>query len=286
MKKYQSLADLLIDVRAAKNMTQLDLAVELDIDIRTIKRWESGDTLFKDRMEVEVARKLNIPYQVIHNLNSSRPIPMYYDIENRQFASTIGGLRIPEAKWLKFKLATEDSLFRTIDPEADFEIIQSIFEIQGLTRPCTIDILKKAVQFAPDVNVVFHDQSGFYAGHLILLKIRSEFYDQLTQNLESLQSFSAFDIDNNADNEGNPIYLFYSHYADSLANSYYVMSRLFSFFETNHSKNHRFCAVESRPSNIALAKQMGMNEITRDTRSNNQEVLLVGNLNEFLQETI
>ena len=54
MKKYNSLSEFIIDYRTYKDLTQLDLSAMLDVDTRTISRWEKGDSrIHPDKEEEE-----------------------------------------------------------------------------------------------------------------------------------------------------------------------------------------------------------------------------------------
>ena len=40
MTKYNDIGELLIDFRRINGMSQSDMAAELEVDIRTVQRWE------------------------------------------------------------------------------------------------------------------------------------------------------------------------------------------------------------------------------------------------------
>ena len=79
MKKYSSIGELLIDYRSLNNISQIELASEFDVDIRTIQRWEKNMTLLKPDKEEEMIDITFIPYQVIRNLSAPFSIPTFYD---------------------------------------------------------------------------------------------------------------------------------------------------------------------------------------------------------------
>ena len=114
MKKYNSLNELLIDYRQIYNLSQLDLAALLDVDIRTIIRWEKNDTLIKADKEKDVVVALNIPYQVIRNLNTEQPIPLYCDLKKRTYSHSALMVRADNAAWYKSDLPLEDERISSI----------------------------------------------------------------------------------------------------------------------------------------------------------------------------
>ena len=86
MKKYSSIGELLIDYRNRNKTSQIELASEIDVDIRTIQRWEKNITLLKPDKEEELGTITFIPQQLIRNLNTSNPIPTYYDFNLRKYS--------------------------------------------------------------------------------------------------------------------------------------------------------------------------------------------------------
>ena len=40
MKKYKSLGELLIDYRKENELSQFDFAAQVNVDVRTVQRWE------------------------------------------------------------------------------------------------------------------------------------------------------------------------------------------------------------------------------------------------------
>ena len=69
MKKYYNLGELLIDYRHFNGVSQSEVASQLDVDIRTVIRWEKGESLLNPEKEKALADITFIPYQVIRNSN-------------------------------------------------------------------------------------------------------------------------------------------------------------------------------------------------------------------------
>ena len=51
MKKYCSFGELLVDYRIYSGLSQAEFASKIDVDIRTVQRWESDQTLIKPEKE-------------------------------------------------------------------------------------------------------------------------------------------------------------------------------------------------------------------------------------------
>ena len=88
MKKYSSIAELLVDYRAYHQLSQIDFAALLDIDARTVLRWEKNESLINQEKEKSIVEILGIPHQVIRNLNTENPIPIYFDLFRRVYSHT------------------------------------------------------------------------------------------------------------------------------------------------------------------------------------------------------
>ena len=86
MKKYNSLGQLFIDYRAFNNMSQADFANLVEVDVRTVQRWEKDVTLIKSEKEEDIVMETLLPYQMIRNLNATISIPTYYDFKLRKYS--------------------------------------------------------------------------------------------------------------------------------------------------------------------------------------------------------
>ena len=70
MKKYNSIGELLVDYRKIKQSSQAEFAARLNVDIRTVQRWENGSTLIKPDKEEDIVMETLLPYQLLRNLNA------------------------------------------------------------------------------------------------------------------------------------------------------------------------------------------------------------------------
>ena len=64
MKKYNSLGELLIDFRKENDLSQSDFAAQMNVDVRTVQRWEKDETLIKPEKEKALADDTLLPYHV------------------------------------------------------------------------------------------------------------------------------------------------------------------------------------------------------------------------------
>ena len=92
MKKYNSIGELLADFRKLNKISQAEFASRLNVDIRTVQRWENGTTLIKSEKEDEIVKETILPYQLVRNLNAVVPIPTFYDFSLRKYSLSAADL--------------------------------------------------------------------------------------------------------------------------------------------------------------------------------------------------
>ena len=153
MKKYSSLGDLLVDFRHENKMSQSDLALEFDVDVRTIIRWEKNETLLKPEKEEQMVDVTFIPYQVIRNLNAPVVIPTFYDFDIRKYSLSTLFIDLPDADWLLSKSSMTTSRARTIKYDSDInDIIRSTLVQKHILKPIDKSLILKATT----LNAVTH----------------------------------------------------------------------------------------------------------------------------------
>jgi transcriptional regulator with XRE-family HTH domain len=283
MKKYESLGDLLIDYRAINKMSQIDLASLLDVDTRTISRWEKNQTLIKSEKEKELVEKLFIPYQVIRNLNTDNPLHIYYNPDLRTY-SLSALMQKASAFWYKEALSIEQDRIHLLLKDTDVEFVADIQEMNKNLKPLKPELIKEAAKILPDLNLILRDQSGFNAGHISVLPLKYDAYIKIRDQEIKEDSLSLNDLTHNL-NENLVIFYYYSLYSDSLENAYYLMNRLLGYFKERKFRNYIFAGITYRKNKIELLREMGLKIIWEETNEydpNRQSVFLEGNFDMFL----
>lgn len=283
MKKYESLGELLIDYRAINNLSQLDLASLLEVDTRTISRWEKNETLIKSEKEKELVEKLFIPYQVIRNLNTDNPLNIYYNPDLRTY-SLSALMQKASAFWYKEALPIEPERIHLLSKDTDIEFVSDIQEMNKNLKPLNPELIKEAAKILPDLNLILHDQSGFNAGHISVLPLKYDAYVKIRDQEIKEDSLSLSDLTHNF-NENPVIFYYYSLYADNLENAYYLMNRLLGYFKEKKFRNYIFAGITYRKNKIELLREMGLKIIWDETNEydpDRQSVFLEGNFDMFL----
>ncbi len=282
MKKYNTLGELLADYRQHHNMSQLDLAAKIDVDSRTVQRWEKNETLIKPEKEKVFVETLNIPYQVIRNLNAVNPIAVYYDIKHRIYSLSALMIRAENAAWYKSDLPVEDERISHVANDSDTAFITDIQRMNQNKKPIKPELIKEAAKILPELNLILKDKSGFYAGHISVLPLRFSSYQKIYNREMNEGSLRFSDLDYKMD-ETPLVFYYYSLYADSLPHSYYLINHMLNYFKKKKFKNYIFAGITYREQKVSYLKEIGLREVWEEKISENvRRTFMEGCLDMFL----
>lgn len=279
MKKYYNLMELLKEYRQANLLTQEDLADRLEVDVRSIIRWENGLTKIVREKEATIAELLSIPFQVIRNLNADPPFATYYDIVRRNYANSAIGSVIMHASFFIDEFPKEDKNLRTISHATELRVILNHRKEVSKSGVLDAAVLIEAAKMLPELNLVAVDHSNFFAGHLCVLPLTQSSMEKLIN-----KELNSWDIKQHHLESKTSVpnqFFVYSTYADSIASAYYLMHRLFGYFTEQKLPNYRVCCFAETEENVKLWKQTGLKS-PKDTSSATLPCLLVGDFNIFL----
>ncbi len=263
MKKYTSLGELLLDYRKQNNLSQSDLAIQFDVDVRTIIRWEKNETLLKPDKEEEMVDITFIPYQVIRNLNAPVSIPTYYDLNLRRYSLSSISNDLPEADWLSDKRNFKSDRLRTIKFDSDIEsIIRCSLYQKEIFKPVKKEIIKKAIQLLPEINVIIYDTSGYYSGHSIFFPLTIDLYKKIRNRTMKEADITINDLVDYKKVE-NPVFYAYDIQADCNENFYYIGGEIISFFE-KFDAPYTYASYTSRNDTYRINEQIGLSIIWED----------------------
>jgi transcriptional regulator with XRE-family HTH domain len=284
MKKYLSIAELLNDYRTYYQISQIDLAAMLDVDVRTIIRWEKNESLINQEKEKSIVEILGIPHQVIRNLNTEKPIPIYFDLFRRVYSHT----RLSQKVLISCEMLLDSSIdtdrFLLISKESDIEFVTYIQKLNKNNKPLKAELIKKAAKILPELNVALYGQSGFYSGHITVLPLKYDIYLKIRNHEIKESDLKTSDLD--IDLTENPlVFYYYSVYADSAENYYYILNRLLTFFQRNKFKNYIFAGISYRKPKIEFLLEIGLDNIWEEPieeDGKDMASLMEGNFDEYL----
>ncbi|NRA91937.1 MAG: helix-turn-helix transcriptional regulator [Psychroserpens sp.] len=290
MKKFQTLGELLSDFRAFSNISQSDLASELDVDVRSVIRWEKNDTLLSNEKEHLLSMVTFIPYQVIRNLNASVPIATFYDFDLRKYSLSSLSKDLPDADWIKSRLTSETDRIKTIDSNSDIEHIIRFIELQrNPLKTINKEIIRSAAQIFPEMNLIIQDQSGNYSGHCVYFPLHQDTYQKLRNREMTEAELEPKDLIDHKNND-NPVFYCHSITADCNENFFYIIGEVLNFYRKLDSKDYLYALITSRYDSHLMSHQLGVHTVWEDRDIQEQHNLLgvprlvEGNFKNFLKK--
>lgn len=258
MKRYLSIGELLNDYRKENQLSQMDFSSNINVDIRTIQRWEKDITLIKPDKEKEIVEATLLPYQLIRNLNAVQPIPTFYDFRIRKYSLAELNNELPEADWLKPKSDDFSKRIRTIDISKDIDILKKDLKIQKYGQPpISNTVLSRAIELLPELNLIIMDDYQNYSGHCIVLPISVEAFEKLNNKEITDAEISVKDLVNYKTAE-RPVFFNYDITADCNDNVFYLAHKYLNFFLDFPGKTYEFCSYTMRYDSYKLNEQLGL----------------------------
>jgi transcriptional regulator with XRE-family HTH domain len=284
MKRYNTLGELLIDYRNLNNISQSDFAARMDVDIRTVQRWEKNITLLKSDKEAELVEESFLPHQLIRNLNATNPIPTYYDFRIRKYSLSEITNDLPDISWVKHKMDHTSEQLAPLNIDEDLPHISRYidyqYEDQNIIKQ---QVLRQAILLFPNLNLHLTDTLGFYAGHCIILSINEETYLKLKNKEISNSQIKINDlVDYRTINK--PIFYGYNITADSNTNAFYILGAILKFFRDASFDDYLFCTFTNRHDSALLNEHIGLKLVWEEKGKNS--MIFTDNMNQFYEGNI
>ena len=265
MKKYLTIGALLIDYRKENQLSQLDLSSQINVDVRTVQRWEKDITLIKLDKEREIVETTLLPHQLIRNLNATTPIPTYYDFRIRKYSLSELNNTLPDANWFKPRINEISKRVRTIDVLKDMSILKKDLKIQKFGHlPLSKSVLSRAIELLPELNLIIMDDFHNYSGHCIVLPISVDTYHKLKNKEITDTDIRSEDLVNYKTVE-KPVFFNYDFTADCNDNIFYLAHNFLVFFQGMPDQPYEYCAYVMRYDSYKLNKQLGLELVWEGT---------------------
>jgi transcriptional regulator with XRE-family HTH domain len=291
MKLYSTLGELLIDYRSKNDVSQADFAANMDVDIRTVQRWEKNITLLKPDKEADLVEDSFLPYQLIRNLNTSNPIPTFYDFRIRKYSLSEISNDLPDINWIKQRMDVNTVNLNTININEDLPYIARYIEYQYDNRNIVSkQVLEQAIILFPELNLHLTDNLGFYSGHCIVLCINEETYLKL-RNKEITNSQIRINDLIDYKTVKKPIFFAYNVTADSNNSVFYILGAILKFFRDAPINDYLFFTFTNRYDSTDLNERLGLKAIWKEEGidnmvfSDNTISFFEGTFTEFLKES-
>ena len=290
MKKYQSLGELLRDYREENSMSQADFASKLDVDVRTIIRWEKNITMVKPEKEDALVQETLLPHQLIRNLNSLKVISTYYDFKIRKYSLNEVSTKLPSASWFKEQIHIVTDRIRPIEFDRDIDYIMKFMEFQNKSSDIVNrQVIKEAIKLLPELNLIITDDSGYYAGHCIYFPLYTDSYEKLKNREIAENQLTVKDLVNYT-TQADPIFHTYDISVDCNDNAYYLLAAVFRFFTNLKTNDYITSSYTKRHDNLKINQETGMKIIWEDKAEQERLGLkipprfLEGNYKDFLAD--
>ena len=274
MKKYNSLGNILKDYRMYHNISQAELASDLDVDIRSVIRWEKNETLLNSEKEQALAKKTFIPYQVIRNLNTLNPIATFYDFDLRKYSLTAISSVLPDADWIGSKIDVPTSRLRPIKNKEDIDNIIRFTKLQkNPLKTLNQELITAAARIFPDMNLIILDQSGNYSGHSVYFPLSMKTYRQIRDRRIQESDLKPKDLVN-YESQDTPVFYCHSITADSNENFFYIIGAVLKFYRDVAPKNYLYALLTSRYDSRNMSEQLYIKTVWEDTVTKNKYKLI------------
>lgn len=287
MKKYSTIGELLIDYRKLNKISQAEFASRLNVDIRTVQRWENGTTLIKSEKEDEIVTETLLPYQMVRNLNAVVPIPTYFDFSLRKYSLSQLTNKMPDALWFKTNIDVATKRLRTFDYESDIDYVVKYMEYHKSINKSLREVIRESARLLPEMNLIITDDSGYYSGHSLIFPIKPETYEKLKSRQISENELTVNDLIAHRKLD-KPIFHGFDITADNNDNIFYINAALLRFVRDKPNQNYLFCSMPFRYDTYELNAQVGLKIIWEDEKRKNEHGLDIaprfqeGNLKNFL----
>ena len=268
MKKYYSFGELLVDYRIYSGLSQAEFASKIDVDIRTVQRWESDQTLVKSEKEEAIIDVTLFPYQLIRNLNASIPIPTYYDFRINKYALTELNEELPKAAWFKQQLENSTDRIRAFDYESDYDYIAKYMEFHKELPNNIKEVIHESAKIIPDMNLIITDDSGYYSGHSLIFPINIKTYNNLKSKKILENEITADDLVNYRTQDLIILYGF-DLTADSNDNMFYIVNHLLRFLRDLPNQNYLYCSTALRYDSYKLVDKLGLKIVWEEEKEKN-----------------
>jgi len=291
MKKYSSLGDILVDFRNLNELSQMDLASKFDVDIRTVSRWERNETLLRPEKEEEMAEITFIPNQVIRNLNTSYPIPTYYDFELRKYSLSRLTNILPDINWIKKSIDHINDKIRPIETEKDIDfIIRYTLAQKDSLKNISKLVIREAIRLLPELNLLVTDEQGNYAGHSLYFPLTNEAY-KLVKEQKLMEKNITLEHLVDYTEQSPPIFYCHSITADCNENFFFIIGSVLKFYrDTVLDENYIYAIITSRYDSYVMNNDLGVRLIWEDKKQQENlnlkapPRLYEGNFKDFLNK--
>ena len=264
MKKYVGIGELIKSYRINSGNSQSELASQLDVDTRTIMRWEKNETLVSSDKEHSLANATFIPIQVIRNLNTTSPIPTYYDFGLRKYSLSTLFSELPDAQWINSRIEMQTDRLKSFESKENFEPIIRFTKLQkNPLKTTNTELMWEASKIFPELNMILFDHFGNYSGHCVYFPISLKTYQKIRNKEITENNLQIKDLINYKTNE-QPVFYCHSITADCNENFFYIIGSVLKFYRDITIDDYLYALLTSRYDSHKMSTQLGVSTVWKD----------------------
>ncbi len=288
MKKYSSLGELLVDYRNQHKISQSEFAAALDVDIRSVQRWERNITLVNPVKEKQLVDITFLPPQLIRNLNAINPIPVYFDFEIRKYSFSELTNELPDIRWIREKTDVIDDGLRITEFPDDMDTIERYINGRySYKHRIKRQVIEQSTKLLPQLNQTLRDHSGYYVGHMVVIPLKYDSYIKIKSKTITNSELRINDLQDHRTSD-LPVFYAYSITADSNDKVFSIITALLRFFRSAMDTKYLFASFTHRYDSELSNLETGLMKIWNDeSKINNKSYeikLYEGNFNNFLKK--
>jgi transcriptional regulator with XRE-family HTH domain len=156
LKTYTDLGALLHDYRRTHKIKQTNLADDIDIDPKTLSRWERGSSPAQEKL-VQLAQRTLLPIELL--LRLAYEIPTLYNVTSHRMAYSRFDTDFVNKRLLKDELfdgGLDSSIEITHARESLPEVLKQKRQIYKKDRWTADKVIERSAELAPAFNLVAH----------------------------------------------------------------------------------------------------------------------------------
>ena len=264
MERYTSLGKLIKDYRIQTGISQSEFASQLDVDVRSIIRWEKNVTLLSSEKEKVLANITFIPLQVIRNLNSAIQIPTFYDFGLRKYSFSKLFSELPDAEWINSRIEMKTDRLKRIDEKKYFKPIIRFTKLQkNPLKSLDTELMWESSKILPELNMILFDHFGNYSGHCVYFPLSLNTYQKIRNKEITENQLEVKHLINYKTNE-QPVFYCHSITADCNENFFYIIGAVLKFYRDTPLKNYLYALLTSRYDSHKMSAQLGVTTVWED----------------------
>lgn len=179
LKRYSNLGTLLSDYRDTLGIKQAVLAAEINVDPKTLSRWENQNNPGQENL-LRLAQRTLFPFELLVRL--AHGIPTLYNVTSHRMAYSTFDTDFINKKLLRdelFDAGADIDIEITHASESLADVLKHKRHIYSKKRWVADEVLARASTLAATVNLVARGHHGTYVGHLFTLPLKKTAHHEL-----------------------------------------------------------------------------------------------------------